>query len=255
MKIEKLIWRRIFTLIIVLTCFNCLVYGQIIRKKTTSLIINIEHFVGNQKLKLDSINYTNILGQQFTITKFKYYISNISLTKKNGVEFQTNQVFLIDQEDTLTKTIELNNIPTDEYTAIHFTIGVDSLKNCNGAQTGTLDPINGMFWTWNTGYIFLKLEGRSNSSSATDGLIEYHIGGFKQPINAIRTVSLTFDFPLNLTLNDKKTIEIVADILEILKTPNDIDFNKLPIVTSKENAIMMCENYKDMFKLKAYEKN
>lgn len=255
MKIEKLGRRNIYALLIVACCFSGLAFGQIKRNKKTTLVLNIQHFVGNQKLQMDSINYNNNLDQQFTITKFKYYISNICLKNKNGDVFQTNHVFLVDEEDSLSKTIELKDVPFDEYASIHFVIGVDSSRNCSGAQSGTLDPINGMFWTWNTGYIFMKFEGRSSSSSAPDGLLEYHIGGYKEPVNTIRSVSLPFNSPLNLSSNKNKIIEIKADILELLKTPTDIDFNRTPIITGIENAVLMSDNYMDMFKLINHEKN
>jgi hypothetical protein len=43
------------------------------------------------------------------------------------------------------------NTSLKNITAIKFLLGVDSLKNVSGIQTGALDPAKGMFWTWNTG--------------------------------------------------------------------------------------------------------
>ena len=48
----------------------------------------------------------------------------------------------------------LANAPFDLY------LGVDSVLNYNGVHEGALDPINGMYWTWQTGYIHCKLEGK-----------------------------------------------------------------------------------------------
>lgn len=226
------------------------VHSQTKEKKQPTLEIQFKHFVGNELLKLDSISYTNSLGQEFTITKFNYYISGIRLKRKDGNEYVSSSYFLIKEEDELSKRIQIDRIPPSEYTSIEFTIGVDSIKNCSGIQTGALDPIHGMFWTWNTGYIFLKLEGQSMASSMPNGILEYHIGGFKSPSNCIRTVSLPFTEPIIILKKETKQISITTDVMEILKSPVTIDFSVLPAVTTVENSQTLCNNYMDIFSIK-----
>ena len=63
------------------------------------------------------------------------------------------------------------NAPFDLY------LGVDSVLNYNGVHEGALDPINGMYWTWQTGYINCKLEGNIICDSSRKSF-EYHIGGY-----------------------------------------------------------------------------
>src|ERR1700746_1185644 len=161
-----------------------------------SLSIAFSHYVDDRPLNLYSNVYTNNLGQTFTVNNFKYYISNIHLQKKDGTEFISPDYFLINEDEESSKNIILNNIPDGEYTSISFIVGVDSAHNCSGAQSGALDPANGMFWAWNTGYIFLKLEGKSKFSGGPGGIFEYHIGGYKSSANSIRTISLKFTAPV-----------------------------------------------------------
>jgi hypothetical protein len=129
-------------------------------KKTANLQIQFRHVINNEIIKLDNVTYVNDLGQTYTVSKFKYYIGQIRLRKTDGKEFLVDEYFLIDEEDEASKTVSLENIPAGEYEAISFILGVDSLRNCSGAQSGALDPFKGMFWSWNTGYIFLKLGER-----------------------------------------------------------------------------------------------
>ncbi|MGZ4061011.1 MAG: MbnP family protein, partial [Bacteroidia bacterium] len=156
------------------------------------LIIDLTNYVGNDLLQLDTVNYKNDLGQLFTISKFKYYISNIHLIKSDGKEFISPDYFLVNEEEEQSKKIILN-LSAAEYSSINFIIGVDSVHNCSGAQSGALDPANAMFWAWNSGYIFLKLEGKAPESKSPGHIFEYHIGGYKNPTNCIRTVSLNFN--------------------------------------------------------------
>ena len=219
------------------------------------LTINLEHYVGLRSLRMDSVLYKNEAGQLFTITNFKYYISNIHLKKADlpngqadGKEFISPDHFLITEENESSKHFSLNNIPNGEYTSMSFILGVDSIHNCSGAQSGALDPVNGMFWAWNTGYIFLKLEGKASVSTSPGHIFEFHIGGYKQPSNCIRAVTLNFNEKVKID-NNNPSVSIKADASEVLKTPTTIDLSKLSSVTDFHNAAMIADNYKDMFSI------
>lgn len=217
------------------------------RSSKGMLSIVFNNYVEDLLLNLDSTVYKNELGQTYTITNFKYYISNIHLLRSDGKEFISTDHFLINEDEESSKKINLNSLPEGEYNSITFIIGVDSLHNCNGAQSGALDPVNGMFWAWNTGYIFLKLEGRSSSSKSPGNILEYHIGGYRSPSNCIRTITLKFEKAIKIQNNETSVINIKANVAEILRSPSTIDFSQLSAVTDLHNASMIADNFKDMF--------
>lgn len=198
--------------------------------------------MGKEALRLDSGNYTNSAGQPFNITKFKYYIGNISLVNAKGKLYRVTNYFLVDEDNSASKKIVLPAVPKDHYTAIRFIIGVDSIHNVSGAQSGALDPLNGMFWTWNTGYIFLKLEGRSPASELAGNIFEYHIGGYKKPNNCIRKIEL----PLT---KDSRSIKIAVDIEKMLDGPAPLDFAALPSVTGPAGSVSVADRYARMFSI------
>jgi hypothetical protein len=202
-----------------------------------------EHYVGERKLAFDTANYTNEHGQAFVVTKFKYYIGEIQLVKSDGVLIEFPEYHLVNEEEELSKQVSLI-VPAGSYSGINFMIGVDSLDNCSGAQAGALDPVNAMFWAWNSGYIFLKLEGKSPASTSPGGIFEFHIGGYKAPANCIRTVTLKFKVPVH---SGRGEVHIKADVAELFKTPTTIDFSKLSSVTAAKNATIIADNYMDMF--------
>ncbi|MCC6373145.1 MAG: hypothetical protein IT236_19225 [Bacteroidia bacterium] len=217
----------------------------------TTVHIAIKHMVANQLLVLDSGRYTNELQQAYTLSKLKYYLGKFTLLNSNGTESKVDAYFLVDEENSESKTLQLDGIALGEYTGMEFILGVDSLNNCSGAQSGALDPVNAMFWTWNTGYIFLKLEGHAAASTSPAHLFEYHIGGYKQPQNSVRHFRFKFKKPLIVSSNQKNILQLVADVSEILKTPNTIDFSKLSSVTDLKNANTIADNYADMFTVTA----
>ena len=238
-------------MIVIFAILPLFIFSQKSKKSPEGIRLNFHHFVGEDSLVLDDSVYYNSLNQPFTITKFNYYIGQIHLVKTDGKKVVINTYFLIseDEEKASSKNIELEKIPSGEYSSIEFILGVDSVHNCSGAQSGALDPINAMFWTWNTGYIFMKLEGKSTSSSAVGNNLEYHIGGYKEPSNCIRNITLKFDKLLIIEKNTLTEINIKADVLEILKTPTKIDFSTIPTVNTLLNATIIADNYADIFQL------
>lgn len=211
-------------------------------------VVNIEfkNMVGSQNLQLNTGNYTNEMGQPFTVSTFKYYVSNLRLKKSDGTFYSVpNSYYLIDQEVNNSNKILLSNVPAGNYTALEFVIGVDSTRNCSGAQTGALDPGNGMFWTWNSGYIFLKLEG--TSSASTSSSLTFHIGGFKGTNNCIRNAAINFSSNLVVSSTKSPILEINANILEMFKSPTAIDFSTTSFTMGGPTSVTVANNYIDMF--------
>lgn len=221
------------------------------QKSKSHVTLELNHFVGDKKLVLDDSTYINALNQTFTISKFTYYIGQLKFNRKDGTSFSIDDYYLVseDEEKVASKSISLTTVPEGEYESIEFILGVDSARNCSGAQSGALDPINAMFWTWNTGYIFMKLEGKSNYSSATGTILEYHIGGFKQLENCIRKVKIPFNQSVNIGKNNSIKIQLKVDVSEILKNPTTIDFSQIPVVNNPLNATVIADNYADIFQL------
>ena len=74
-----------------------------------------------------------------------------------------------------------------------FMLGVDSATSVAGVMAGDLDPMHGMYWTWQSGYIFMKLEGRCTRSAERGGRFYWHVGGFEGEHAAQRWVDLPVD--------------------------------------------------------------
>ena len=214
-----------------------------------ALKIQIQHMVGKDVLVLDKGNYKNSLGQQYTCSMLKYYVSNIHLKRNDGKDFISKEYFLVDEDEINSKTLSLSKVPDGEYTAISFIVGIDSLHNCKGIQKGALDPVKGMFWAWNTGYIFLKMEGKSPQSITSGKSLEYHIGGFQQPHNCIRTVTLSFSTPFKVGGQKENKIIIKSDLSKLFNGRTVIDFSKISTVTNIFGATTIADNYATMFSL------
>lgn len=206
------------------------------------LTLHFHNTVGGRPLELSTAIYTNRFGEPFTIDQCKYYISNIRVTDEHhNQQLLTNKVFLIDQADTTTCTLLLSCSLTHLKT-IQFTIGVDSTINTSGTQTGDLDPMRGMFWTWNSGYIYARLEGRSDSAKAPAHRFTWDIGGYKANANAARNITLSIPPSQSLTIE--------ADIAKWFDGKTPIKLSQSPTCHEPGAlAMQLADNYSTMFSI------
>lgn len=215
-------------------------------KTSGKLNFEFENVVGNQTLAFDQ-TYNTLAGDQFKVSKFNYFITNIKLTKTDGTVWAEPESYhLVKHEQSASRNFELKDIPNGDYTKLTFTIGVDSARNISGAQTGALDPLNDMFWGWSSGYIFLKLEGTSPQSS--NGSVIFHIGGFRSPNNTIRTVSpaLPSATPtIHIDGDHTPEIHMQANVQKMFDGPNVIRFAQLNNTghSSDPNSVKIANNY------------
>jgi len=197
--------------------------------------------------------YTNAFGEDYTVTAFRFYVSALSLQNNNAdvpVAGET-KYRLADAAigNTLSFTISANQ---NIFNSLSFQLGVDSIDNVSGAQSGDLDPAKGMFWTWNSGYIMAKLEGSSSYSSVPDGNFTYHIGGFAGATNTVRSIVMQTPGGTAVTLKENKatTILISANIEKWFNAAHPLKIADHAFVHSPGDlAKLYADNYAGMFNI------
>jgi hypothetical protein len=214
-----------------------------------TLKIGFEGMVGDRPLVFGSEIYKNANGDSFTISKYRYYISNVKLIAADGkIYSEPESYYLIDHKHDTSSSFTLKGVPEGAYNKITFLIGVDSLRNVSGAQSGPLDPIHGMFWDWNTGYIMAMMEGKVLDGTAQGKVLGLHIAGFDQSSSVLKTVTLTLPQPVVVNKEKKAAVYIKSDAAEWFKNPSVIDFRKTSLIMKTGfNAQIIAENYADMF--------
>lgn len=229
-------------------------------KSKGKLVLKFNNLFNNENVEFGK-EYTNAHGEKLTLKTLNYFISNIKLTLKNGSEYivpQDSCYFLVKQSDKATQQIELNDLPEGKYKDISFMVGVDSTRNTMDAsrRTGTLDvggAAKGMYWAWNSGYIFFKMEGKSPViPDSSDNSFFYHIGGFggfqSPTISNIRTKSLSFNKPVSLK-NKIPVVNINVDVATLFNYKTSILLAEHPDVMWGELSVKISENYISTFNL------
>lgn len=216
---------------------------------TGFLEIHIANVVNGAPLSLHTSTYVSSANDTFSVDLFKYYISNVELVTVSGYTYtEAESYYLVDHSQPNSLHLMIKKVPSNHFSSINFKIGVDSTRNVSGSQTGALDPLNDMFWTWNSGYIMAKVEGHSPQSPEPTKKIVYHIGGFSGKFSGVRNVSLTFPNTADVTRNHIPILNLKADVYQWFVQPNFSDFSTSYFITSiGQESKDMANNYANMF--------
>lgn len=224
-----------------------------------------DNVVGEENLQLGTTRYQNAHGEDFTVTLLNYYLSNFVLIDENGKEYvvpQEESYFLVKESDKNSQFISIPNVPAGNYKSVRFMIGVDSLRNTMdlSRRTGVLDPANNtgenkMYWSWNSGYIFFKMEGLSSKAAPDpngENKFRYHIGGFggyeSPTINNIKTVTLNLGTKVaQVRQNQTPLLHITVDLLKVFEGVHQVRIAENSTVMFNPFSTKIADNYVNMF--------
>lgn len=238
------------------------------------LSVEFDNIVGERTFTLDNTGspYKNQSGEEFTISMLQYFISNIKVANAAGKEYVVNQddsYFLIKGDDKSSRFARVM-VPEGDYTRLTFTLGVDSLRSTMPVEkrTGVLDPAaggghggGGMYWGWNSGYIFFKLEGNSkvisddvNGDPTGNKKFRYHIGGFggysAPTINNIKTVTIDLNSAgiAKVRKDRQSNIHLFTDVMKVFNGKNAFSIATHPSVMFSDYSMSVAGNLSEMFR-------
>lgn len=151
-------------------------------------VLHFEHTANGKKLERNTMFPLNDKSN-IIIRQWKYYVSNFEFMTENGASVMVPGIFLIDAFGN--DSIQLA-LPKGKYSGLKYAVGIDSSIHLSGANDGALDPLNGMYWAWNTGYIHFKLEGEKQHSDSNNQRFQYHIGGFSGTNKTMQIIEIPF---------------------------------------------------------------
>jgi uncharacterized repeat protein (TIGR04052 family) len=178
----------------------------------------------------------------FTPRDFRLYLHDLTLVRAPGDEvpleleqdgrWQVQSVALLDFEDkrgtctggtTDVNTTIVGRAPAGTYQGIHFKVGVPfELNHQDLANAASPLNLSTMFWAWNGGYKFVRIEGKSTGQS----FLQLHLGstGCKTG-NAVTSCSRPNRPDVLLTGFDPASGTIAVD-LAALFAETDLDSNE-----------------------------
>lgn len=203
-----------------------------------NLDFNINY--GDELLTLDKKYYSEKIKDSIEINTLKFYISNIKYYKNTIKTSWIQNPIIVSLNENKTSINTLDEF--SQFDSIGFDLGIDSITNVSGDMNGDLDPIRGMYWTWQSGFINFKLEGKSKACQTRKNIFKYHIGGYTFPFSAIQS--------LGFKLHQKNNVYIVLDVKKIL---DSIDINSInEIMSTKKEAVEISKIMAKSFSIENY---
>ena len=208
-----------------------------------NLKVKFDNVVGSADLKLNTDKYTNANGDTFSVSMFRYYVSNVKLRRKSDQTWVKLPVTYNLIEEGVKSEFSFSNVTAADYDKIQYVVGIDSATNFYNDYSGDLNPDKGMFWTWSTGYVFLKVEGKYFNNPNADKSLVFHVG----TVANLRTIEL----PLTNALVGGKTLtlSVKSDLAKVFDSPNKINFATTNNVMMGPTTTQLANNYSNMFSL------
>jgi hypothetical protein len=228
---------KLNTFIVLILCsFHTSLWAQ----KNACIKLNFNCLFYNLPLNLDS-NYVLTNNDTISIETCRFYVSNIHLVNNNQTVFTDSTIaHLVDLADDQSLTIDLLYPENLKFDLVQFNLGIDSSLNVAEVLSGDLDPTKGMYWTWQSGYINFKIEGKSKKSPSRYKQFQYHLGGYLYPNNTLQT----FSFITNKKSEFNFTIEID-------KFLDGIDLsNMYQIMSPSSSSVLLSKKLAQLFKVK-----
>lgn len=215
--------------------FTCLFYGN--SGYTHVIKIQFNHEWQQKPCTL----HTNYLidTSNIEINTCKYYISNVQFTYHGKVVWQELNSFHLINEAIESSKFWLLSVPDHiQYNQISFMLGIDSSIQAEGVKGGDLDPVLGMYWTWQSGYIHAKFEGKSNLSPGPIHEFQYHIGGYQFPHQTMQIITGNVEVG--------KQISVTLDVFSLIQTIHKLDIFKIlePSTTAVFFSSVMAKQFK-----------
>jgi hypothetical protein len=198
--------------------------------------------------------YTDPQGMRIRLEQVRFYLTNITALKTDGSKTTPLKAALLDASNPASMKVKLN-LPEGTYSGIQFGLGLDSaLNNADPTVLPSSDPLAApdMYWTW-LKYIFVKLEGRSdtttNATGNLDWLLVYHLG----TPQAYRVLNLNKSFEVKS--GNEGTFPINLDLQKVFYTTGNVIDIRTESFTHSESSTMpvtikMADNFAGAFSVR-----
>jgi cytochrome c peroxidase len=140
-------------------------------------------------------------------------LSQLALQRADGswLESERWHAFLSAQQQRL--TFKADGLPTQEFQAIRFLVGVDAKTDKSDPQIRPPDhPLHpdvcGLHWGWNSGYVFLAVEGHWLPQTNQLSGFSYHLAGPTDP--------MLVELPVKFSGAHSTTMRLTLDVATLL---------------------------------------
>jgi hypothetical protein len=159
--------------------------------------------VDHSKTKVSIGDTLRLTQGYFVLSACKFYMGGIdAINARTHKKKLIHGVVLVNLEDEKSLLWNLHLASRDRIDTLQIQVGIDSLQHADAAYLADLDPINSMYWSWQSGFIQLKLEGTWYGSGKNIGTpVEWHLGGYRYPYGTGQTIRVPAGNTVKITVD------------------------------------------------------
>ena len=188
------------------------------------LEIAVRHTVHGEPLLLDSLRYQNAVGETLSFTRLSYLLSGFALEREDGVWVEMPDRYAWLDVAKRRAAVQLDGVPEGNYRALRFHVGPDAAANVGDparlSADHPLNPnLNGLHWSWQTGYIFLAVEGHYRIGAGELKGYAHHLArdpnrpriSLSVPLDLTHDAAVRLDFDLGTLFNAPRPLSFKRD--------------------------------------------
>jgi hypothetical protein len=185
--------------------------------------------------------YNTEEGFRLRVENLDFYISDVTISKDGGANLIGSEIaLLLDESENMEVTFDAE---AGNYSGLSFAFGIPSEVNTDSdpTQFPNAHPLSvqgstGMFWTWNTGYIFTRFDGRADTTG-TEGAPLTHPFAFHCGNDLLYQVRDYPDLSFEINENENTVITLRIQVDQILtNSENPIDIREESLTHSSGEA-------------------
>jgi hypothetical protein len=234
-----------------------------------------EHYWDDEPIQIDKTTpYINAAGNILTFDRLEYFISDLTLSGASVVKVEHPNIRYITNDTAYSILLLTYQIPTGNYSDIHFTFGLDSEKNKSGIFSNP--PQSNMFWpeTMGGGYHYMKIDGWwRNEGEVVTTPFGLHLGALEEIIrhdtvfanqqrDSVVSITPVYQkihnhFPVSISRNFRvehqkiTTVDpIIMDVKKWMEGRSRWDFNVMGgAIMSRQRALdSLAQNGRNVFR-------
>jgi hypothetical protein len=179
-------------------------------------------------------------NEELTLQTLRFYLSHFIFLKNGKPVFEEKDSYhLLDLEAENSLLLAFKGSENLDFDQIQFKLGIDSLTHISGAMGGDLDPTKGMFWTWQSGYVNVKVEGVFEKCPTRNHEFQFHLGGYLAPLQTVQSV--------RLNAPKSKKLQLQLDLTPFFEK---VDWaKKYSIMSPSKEAVILSKVLADSFSI------
>lgn len=231
-----------------------------------NIVFQFEHYVNDQPAVYDQMKYINTAGNQYELSEIQWFVSDITIHKKDGTSMLLDEKHFAhyidtDLPDTHTWVMP-DDIPAGDYSSVSMTFGIKGEKN--QPYMFTDPPESDMLWPINLGgeqggYHYMKLNGFWINKNGQREPFNFHLGVGQQRdaegnITGFIQNWFEVDLPASsftIAANETKSVTIRMNIEKWWDRPNIYNHDDYggKIMQNQEAMGKAAENGRNVFSI------